>query len=83
MIKKIKEKFGKVWIRMNNTEEVEETKEVEEMGFFEKHKTGFILGGLGAIAAGVIGFILTKSRIDDCDFEEDDEFFDDVESTDE
>lgn len=65
----------KNWIKVNdNTEDqveiTEETKEDEKMGFFQKHKKGLIIGGLGALAAGAVGLILAKSSSDD-DYEDD------------
>lgn len=59
------------------TEEMKEEENMEKVGFFAKHKKGFILGGLGVLAAGAAALIInaTKNNPDD-DFEEDD-FYDD------
>lgn len=69
-------KFKKNWIKMteDNKDQVEETAEEEkeetEMSFFSKHKKGLIIGGLGALAAGAVGILLTRKGSDD-DYEDD------------
>lgn len=69
-------KFKKNWIKMNedvNQDQVEiteETKEDEEMGFFQKHKKGLIIGGLSALVATAAG-VLIATRSSDDDLEED------------
>lgn len=80
-------KFSKKWIKMNEdskeevSENIEEKKEENEMGFFAKHKKGLIIGGLGALAAGAVGLIIANKGSDDAD--EDFVEFDDIDSDDE
>lgn len=77
-------KFKKNWIKMNGTtedqvtEEIVETKEEKEMSFFSKHKKGLIIGGLGALAAGVAGLLIASKKDSDDEYEEDmdDDFVD-------
>lgn len=76
-------KLKKNWIKMNNakventdTDEVKTEEEEKEMNFFQKHKKGFLLGGLGALAAAGAGLLIAKKCSDD--YEEDD-FNDDYE----
>ena len=70
-------KFKKNWIKVMNgtedqvTEEVVETKEEKEMSFFSKHKKGLIIGGLGALAAGVAGILIANKKDSDDEYEED------------
>ena len=86
--------FKKKWIKMDEikkedevqqdqTEATEETKEENKMGFFGKHKKGIILGGLGALAAGVAGLMIIKNKVDDDDYDEDyeDDDFEDEDVT--
>ena len=77
-------KFGKKWIKMNQvSEDMEETKEEEKMGFFAKHKKGLLIGGLGALAAGAVGLLIANKGSDD-DFEDADfDEFDDADVSDE
>jgi hypothetical protein len=69
-------KFKKNWIKMNedvNQDQVEiteETKEDEEMGFFQKHKKGLIIGGISALVATAAGVLIATKSSDD-DLEED------------
>ncbi len=81
------------WIKMNLKEEEkpevvdvieesEENKEESEMGFFEKHKKGLLIGGLSALAAGIAGLIIANKGSDDdveeCDIEDlDEDIFED------
>lgn len=78
-------KFNKRWIKMNDdvqkdrvSEDMEETKEEKEMGFFSKHKKGLIIGGIGALAAGAVGLLIANKGSDD-DYEDAD--FDDFDDT--
>ena len=72
----IREKLGKKFIKINKgvkeaSEETVETKEEENMGFFQKHKKGLIIGGLGALTACVVGLLISKGNSeDDCDFDD-------------
>ena len=80
----IREKLGKKFIKISEdvnetSEETVETKEEKDMGFFQKHKKGLIIGGLGALAAGAVGLILSKKSSDD-DFDEDYDYDDEVDS---
>ena len=69
-------KFKKNWIKMNEdvnqdrVEITEETKEDEEMGFFQKHKKGLIIGGISALVATAAGVLIATKGSDD-DLEED------------
>jgi len=71
-------KFKKNWIKMNNdqvetNEEVtEETKEENDMNFFQRHKKGLIFGGLGALAATAAGFFFLLKNGSDDDYEDGD-----------
>lgn len=80
-------KFSKKWIKMNDTKEevsenIEEKKEENEMGFFAKHKKGLIIGGLGALAAGAVGLLIANKGSSDDDEEYEDDF-DEIDSDDE
>ena len=80
-------KFKKNWIKMNEdkTEEVRseiEEKEETKMSFFSKHKKGLIIGGLGALAAGVAGLLIANKKDSDDEYEMDDEDFDEIEDED-
>ena len=77
----------KRWINMNTDKEevvdqVEE-KEEEKMSFFAKHKKGILIGGLGTLAAGVVGLLIANKKSDDDEYEmdlDDDDLEDEVEA---
>lgn len=77
----------KRWINMNTDKEevvdqVEE-KEEEKMSFFAKHKKGILIGGLGTLAAGVVGLLIANKKSDDDEYEmdlDDDDLEDEVET---